>query len=265
MAWGASVIDDTRRVLRKRRRSAADWSLTWTGLHLSLAFKLAVPVVITTAILAAAMGTTVSSQVNGQIEHAYGLQAEAIAAGIEVMFEEHPNDVKRMNDYLVRLASQQPELVSARIHSLDAGGPVIASSNPFELGDTGLVEPDELRAVYEGRAMQDEGDGTILTTVRPLHLGELLYGAIIIRSSKAAQSAAILSLTLGIGIAAALSIGVESVFVLAALYLGIIRRTRRVQHAVERVAEGDRKSTRLNSSHVKISYAVFCLKKKKTR
>src|SRR5436309_7303377 len=27
----------------------------------------------------------------------------------------------------------------------------------------------------------------------------------------------------------------------------------------------DRKSTRLNSSHVKISYAVFCLKKKKTK
>src|SRR6266704_6122270 len=27
--------------------------------------------------------------------------------------------------------------------------------------------------------------------------------------------------------------------------------------------EGDRKSTRLNSSHVSISYAVFCLKKKK--
>src|SRR5690349_24029048 len=28
---------------------------------------------------------------------------------------------------------------------------------------------------------------------------------------------------------------------------------------------GDRKSTRLNSSHVEISYAVFCLKKKKNR
>src|SRR3989442_11757930 len=27
--------------------------------------------------------------------------------------------------------------------------------------------------------------------------------------------------------------------------------------------QGDRKSTRLNSSHVRISYAVFCLKKKK--
>src|SRR5436309_4039747 len=30
------------------------------------------------------------------------------------------------------------------------------------------------------------------------------------------------------------------------------------------LARQDRKSTRLNSSHVKISYAVFCLKKKKT-
>src|SRR2546426_1476221 len=29
-------------------------------------------------------------------------------------------------------------------------------------------------------------------------------------------------------------------------------------------APGDRKSTRLNSSHLVISYAVFCLKKKKT-
>src|SRR5215813_14572596 len=28
-------------------------------------------------------------------------------------------------------------------------------------------------------------------------------------------------------------------------------------------SRGDRKSTRLNSSHVRISYAVFCLKKKK--
>src|SRR2546429_1912789 len=30
-------------------------------------------------------------------------------------------------------------------------------------------------------------------------------------------------------------------------------------------SSGDRKSTRLNSSHGYISYAVFCLKKKKTR
>src|SRR5690606_39902720 len=37
------------------------------------------------------------------------------------------------------------------------------------------------------------------------------------------------------------------------------------QHfAADEVVGLDRKSTRLNSSHVKISYAVFCLKKKKT-
>src|SRR5437773_6636274 len=31
----------------------------------------------------------------------------------------------------------------------------------------------------------------------------------------------------------------------------------------ERMIQQDRKSTRLNSSHITISYAVFCLKKKK--
>src|SRR5256885_12255930 len=35
--------------------------------------------------------------------------------------------------------------------------------------------------------------------------------------------------------------------------------------ALEHVADLDRKSTRLNSSHLVISYAVFCLKKKKER
>src|SRR5690606_41797513 len=34
-------------------------------------------------------------------------------------------------------------------------------------------------------------------------------------------------------------------------------------HIFEKSKVKDRKSTRLNSSHVKISYAVFCLKKKK--
>src|SRR5690349_24217964 len=35
--------------------------------------------------------------------------------------------------------------------------------------------------------------------------------------------------------------------------------------AVLTLAREDRKSTRLNSSHVEISYAVFCLKKKKEK
>src|SRR5690606_41375546 len=40
---------------------------------------------------------------------------------------------------------------------------------------------------------------------------------------------------------------------------GLRCRTRSARGARQRL---DRKSTRLNSSHVKISYAVFCLKKK---
>src|SRR5690606_41613596 len=36
----------------------------------------------------------------------------------------------------------------------------------------------------------------------------------------------------------------------------------RARHFATGSARQDRKSTRLNSSHVKISYAVFCLKKK---
>src|SRR2546427_5887061 len=36
-------------------------------------------------------------------------------------------------------------------------------------------------------------------------------------------------------------------------------------NALEFIAQQDRKSTRLNSSHSQISYAVFCLKKKKKR
>src|SRR2546430_7780481 len=38
-----------------------------------------------------------------------------------------------------------------------------------------------------------------------------------------------------------------------------------VFHELGLVVLGDRKSTRLNSSHSQISYAVFCLKKKKHR
>src|SRR2546426_1873627 len=45
---------------------------------------------------------------------------------------------------------------------------------------------------------------------------------------------------------------------------GIRRERRRMAHRRRRCARGlgDRKSTRLNSSHLVISYAVFCLKKK---
>src|SRR5438445_5260655 len=48
-----------------------------------------------------------------------------------------------------------------------------------------------------------------------------------------------------------------------------IRNARRAIHegsysrTIEHLERADRKSTRLNSSHANISYAVFCLKKKK--
>src|SRR5690349_22175975 len=40
---------------------------------------------------------------------------------------------------------------------------------------------------------------------------------------------------------------------------------RRHQGGCDQCVLQDRKSTRLNSSHVEISYAVFCLKKKKKK
>src|SRR5437660_6520640 len=44
------------------------------------------------------------------------------------------------------------------------------------------------------------------------------------------------------------------------------RRVRDLAPRIEGILDGeDRKSTRLNSSHVAISYAVFCLKKKKEK
>src|SRR5258707_7196950 len=42
-------------------------------------------------------------------------------------------------------------------------------------------------------------------------------------------------------------------------------RETEARFSVFQQALGDRKSTRLNSSHANISYAVFCLKKKKKR
>src|SRR3712207_7395794 len=48
------------------------------------------------------------------------------------------------------------------------------------------------------------------------------------------------------------------------LLVGLSRLVGAPRPVLER-AHRDRKSTRLNSSHANISYAVFCLKKKKTK
>src|SRR5690349_22222991 len=51
--------------------------------------------------------------------------------------------------------------------------------------------------------------------------------------------------------------GYECAVIAVAVYVGVDRSAGE--------SAGDRKSTRLNSSHVEISYAVFCLKKKKKK
>src|SRR5690625_6186416 len=74
---------------------------------------------------------------------------------------------------------------------------------------------------------------------------------------------------LGIGLAAAvaaLAFGMRPPIDLAAA-LGVLALITAAMYAVGMIvaalAPTDRKSTRLNSSHVAISYAVFCLKKKR--
>src|SRR3712207_7185609 len=45
-------------------------------------------------------------------------------------------------------------------------------------------------------------------------------------------------------------------------YYGVLEKQFRTYYEKASRQPGDRKSTRLNSSHANISYAVFCLKKK---
>src|SRR5947199_9501532 len=62
----------------------------------------------------------------------------------------------------------------------------------------------------------------------------------------------------------------STLFPYTTLFRSTRGRTRRRQHdrggrGQVKAAGADRKSTRLNSSHLGISYAVFCLKKKKKK
>src|SRR5256885_3963284 len=55
-------------------------------------------------------------------------------------------------------------------------------------------------------------------------------------------------------------IGIATVMAMASIVSGF---RQQIVQTLEVVGPTDRKSTRLNSSHLVISYAVFCLKKKK--
>src|SRR2546426_10052564 len=56
----------------------------------------------------------------------------------------------------------------------------------------------------------------------------------------------------------------EHEFAHALILIDSVRRNNSLRRPFQR-RRADRKSTRLNSSHLVISYAVFCLKKKKTQ
>src|SRR5699024_12831750 len=61
-----------------------------------------------------------------------------------------------------------------------------------------------------------------------------------------------------LGVGTAKSLGVHK-----GIVNNISQTIQSIKSAVAQAQSRDRKSTRLNSSHVSISYAVFCLKKKK--
>jgi signal transduction histidine kinase/HAMP domain-containing protein len=223
----------------RRLRIVGDWWVLWTGQNMSLAFKLAVPVVVTTIVLVAVMANIVVATVQNQIQDAYDQQAKDTASGVEAMFAQHPNETAQINDYLARLVKARPDLVAVRILNLDDTGTVIASSDSSEVGRGGIADPEELKAIWGGYAIADHQEGSLLITVQPLKVGDVIFGAVFISSTTSAQAAATRSITWTIAIVGTVAIIVDSIFVLSALYLGIIRRTRRMQRAVEAVGRGD--------------------------
>src|SRR6266508_865243 len=139
------------------------------------------------------------------------------------------------------------ELVSRRVRERHAGS-YPAALVPM-IAELDLVLPSEVVALADDASIEiAQFDAEMGTDIAP-------FASILLRSESAASSR-IERLT-----ASAKAIGLAE--------LGdrdrqnaseIVANTHAMQAAVD-LASRDRKSTRLNSSHVAISYAVFCLKK----
>src|SRR5690554_3483028 len=118
-------------------------------------------------------------------------------------------------------------------------------------GDTWLVEIriDQLEQLFDNldpapfwrRDLDEEAAAYILESVKELPAGAPVRILVYLPTEHLAEAQALVSTSL------------ESYF----LYRARVHRQR-----LRKELQRDRKSTRLNSSHVRISYAVFCLKKK---
>ncbi|HEY1455121.1 MAG TPA: histidine kinase dimerization/phospho-acceptor domain-containing protein, partial [Candidatus Dormibacteraeota bacterium] len=226
--------------LRKRVAVVPEEILLWTGRHMSLTFKLALPVLLSTVILVAVLGTMVSNQVQAQIDKAYDAQAVSTATSIEATYTQYPYQAAELNGYLSRLVETEPGIIAVRIVSLDQRTTVIASSRPGEVGTGGLLTRQQMLAVRSGKTYDDAEGVGVDAVVAPLRdqQGSLL-GAVLITLSPSAEDAASNAVVETIVTAGLIAVAVDSLMILSAIYLGIIRRTRRVQQAVAAVAGGD--------------------------
>ena len=218
-----------------------EWAFLRFGPRFPLNLKLAVPVVLTTAIAALVLGSVVVGAVRAQISNVYDQQADTIAGAVQADVATRPADIDGLNLYLTNLALSRTDLISIRVHSTSAGFPVIASSNPSEVGLTGLVETDEARAILTGSSLQNRESsrgGETLQTERPLWVGGQLFGAVVVTNSTAPEDSAIGFLSWAIAASFGAAVMVEAGFILLILNFGILRRARRMRLAIAAVEEG---------------------------
>src|SRR5690349_9955648 len=98
--------------------------------------------------------------------------------------------------------------------------------------------------------------GAVQAAEAVLLLAATVLAAVDTAAGKSYQAASGIALTV---------IGLLTVGLLLLIALGLARARQWTRTPALMTQLLDRKSTRLNSSHVEISYAVFCLKKKKKK